>query len=152
MCEDNKWDEQKNKNRTKIVCMYVECRRVEARFKCYSKNTHYTHKLVYLLKFTWYYYTLPGTVVCVFFTLNRYFYPSTSSATSVRADSSILEEIHVLSSQSHATEILRCHVCSKHSIGQCNAMSPYWTLCQASNGSPLSSPASSHCLPASTSY
>ena len=31
--------------------------------------------------------------VCVFFTLNRSFYPSTSSATSIRADLSILEEI-----------------------------------------------------------
>ena len=45
--------------------------------------------------------------VCVFFTLNRSFYPSTSSTTSVRADSSILEEIQVLWSQSYATEILR---------------------------------------------
>ena len=39
--------------------------------------------------------------VCVFFT----FYPSTSSTTSVRADSSILEEIQVMWSQSYATEI-----------------------------------------------
>ena len=31
--------------------------------------------------------------VCVFFTLNRSFYRSTSSTTSVRADSSVLEEI-----------------------------------------------------------
>ena len=51
--------------------------------------------------------------MCVFFTLNRSFYPSTSSTTSVRADSSILlliEEIQVLWSQSYAIEILRCHV------------------------------------------
>ena len=43
--------------------------------------------------------------VCVFgfFTLNRSFYPSTSSTTSVRADSSILsiEKIRVMWSQSH---------------------------------------------------
>ena len=65
--------------------------------------------------------------VCVFFTLNRYFYPSTSSTTtSVRADSSILliEEIQVLLwSQSYATEILRCHVLYAVSTavsGQCN--------------------------------
>ena len=38
--------------------------------------------------------------VCVVFTLNRFFFPSTSSTTSVRADFSILEEI----------QILRCHV------------------------------------------
>ena len=49
--------------------------------------------------------------VCVFFILNHSFYPSTSSTTSVHADSSILEEIQVLLwSQSYATEILRCHV------------------------------------------
>ena len=50
--------------------------------------------------------------VCVLLTLNRSFYPSTSSTTSARADSSILEEIQVLWSPSYATEILRCHVCS----------------------------------------
>ena len=47
----------------------------------------------------------PFVCVCVrgvFFTLNRSFYPSTSSTTIVRADSSILEE----RSQSYATEIL----------------------------------------------
>ena len=66
------------------------------------------------------------SIVCMFFTLNRSFYPSTSSTISVRADSSILEEIQVMWSQSYATEILRCHVCSKHSSGQCNAMSSYW--------------------------
>ena len=43
--------------------------------------------------------------VCVFFTLNRSFYPSASSTTSVRADSSILEEIQVMWSQGYATEI-----------------------------------------------
>ena len=43
--------------------------------------------------------------VCVFFTLNRSFYPSTS-ITSVRADSLVLEEIQVMWSQSYATEIL----------------------------------------------
>ena len=48
---------------------------------------------------------------CVFFTLNRSFYPSTSCTTGVRADSSILEEIQVMWSQSYAAEILRCHVC-----------------------------------------
>ena len=37
--------------------------------------------------------------VCVFFTLNRYFYPSTSSTPSVRADSSNPRETHVLWSQ-----------------------------------------------------
>ena len=41
--------------------------------------------------------------VCVFFTLNRPFCPSTSGTTSVRADSSILEEIRVMLSQSYAT-------------------------------------------------
>ncbi len=46
----------------------------------------------------------------MFFTLNRSFYPSTFSTTSVRAGSSILEEIQVLWAQSYATEILRCHV------------------------------------------
>ena len=64
--------------------------------------------------------------VCVFFTLNRSFYPSTSSTTSVRADSPILEEIQVMWSQSYATEILGCHVCSKHCSGQCNAMPSYY--------------------------
>ena len=34
--------------------------------------------------------------VCVFFTINRSFSPSTSSTTSVRADSSILEDIQVI--------------------------------------------------------
>ena len=70
--------------------------------------------------------------VCVFFTLNRSFYPSTYSTTSGRADSSILEEIQVLWSQSYAVEILRCHVpgtwyqvCSKHCCGQCNPMSSW---------------------------
>ena len=53
---------------------------------------------------------------CVFFTLNRSLYPSTSCTTSVRADSIILliEEMQVPWSQSYATEILRCHVCNKH--------------------------------------
>ena len=37
-----------------------------------------------------------AAAVCVFFTLNRDFYPSTYSTTSVRADSSILEEIQAL--------------------------------------------------------
>ena len=36
------------------------------------------------------------SLVCVFLTLNRSFYPSTSSTTSVRPDSSILEEIQAL--------------------------------------------------------
>ena len=64
--------------------------------------------------------------VCVFFILNRSFYPSTSSTISVRDDSSILEEILVLLwSQSYATETLRCPVCSKHGSGQWNAMSAY---------------------------
>ena len=51
--------------------------------------------------------------------------PLTSSTTSVRADSSILEEMQVMWSQSYATEILRCHVCSMHCSGQCKAMSSY---------------------------
>ena len=34
--------------------------------------------------------------VCVFFTSNLSFYESTSSTTSVRVDSTILEEIHVM--------------------------------------------------------
>ena len=60
---------------------------------------------------------------CVFFTIiNRSFYPSTSGTTSVRAVSSILEEVQLLWSQRHATEILRCQVCSKDSCGQCNAL------------------------------
>ena len=71
---------------------------------------------------------VPG--MCVFFTLTRSFYPSTTSTTSVRADSSILEEIQVLWSQSYATEILRCHVCttivSTAVSGECNAMSSHW--------------------------
>ena len=52
---------------------------------------------------------------CVFFTLNRSLYPSTSSTTSVRALSTILErlEIQALWSQNYATEIP--HVCSKQS-------------------------------------
>ena len=71
---------------------------------------------------------LTASAVCVFFTLNRSFYPSTSSTTSVGADSSIVEEIQVLWPQSYAPEILRCHlpgtlVCSKHCSWQCNAMS-----------------------------
>ena len=45
--------------------------------------------------------------VCVFFTSNRSFYPSASSTTNVRADSSILEEIQGMWSQSYATEILQ---------------------------------------------
>ena len=65
---------------------------------------------------------VPGDV-CVFFKFNRSFYPSTSSTTSLRADSSILEDIKVLWSQSYATEILRCHVCSMHCSGPCKAMS-----------------------------
>ena len=51
--------------------------------------------------------------VCVFSTVNRSSYPSTSSATSVGADSSILsfimEDIQVLWAQSYTTEI-RSHV------------------------------------------
>ena len=64
--------------------------------------------------------------VCVLFTLNRSFCPSTSCTTSVRAESSILEEIQVMWSQSYATEIRLCPVSSKHSSGQCNAVSSYW--------------------------
>ena len=64
--------------------------------------------------------------------LNRSFYMSTSSTTSVRADSSalLIEEIQVLWSQSYATEILSCHVqvYSKHSSGQCNAMSSCYLI------------------------
>ena len=45
--------------------------------------------------------------------------------TSVRADSSILEDIQVMWSQSYATQILRCHIYSKHSSGQYNAMPSY---------------------------
>ena len=50
----------------------------------------------------------PHLSVCVLHNepLYEYFYPSTSSTTSARADSSILEEIQVLWSQSYATEIL----------------------------------------------
>ena len=40
---------------------------------------------------------------CVFFASNRYFYPSTSRTTSVRADSAILEEIQVRWSLNYAT-------------------------------------------------
>ena len=43
--------------------------------------------------YTWYVST------SVFFTLSRYFYPSTSSTTSVRADSSILERLTLLGLQ-----------------------------------------------------
>ena len=69
---------------------------------------------------------LPGApthlCVCSLFTFNRSFYPSTSSTTIDRYDSSILEEIQVLWSQSYATEILRCHVCSKSCSAVENAM------------------------------
>ena len=91
--------------------------------------------------------TWPGGLVCVFFTLNRYFYPSTSSTTSIRTDSSILEEIHIMWSQSYATEILRCHVCRKHSSG-CDTTTPVvpytwytsvsisWSSCRTMLGDP----------------
>ena len=67
--------------------------------------------------------------------LNRSFFPSTSSTTSVRADSSILlvEETQVMWSQHYARDtVLRCQLpgtCSKHSAvdnWQCNAMWSYW--------------------------
>ena len=46
------------------------------------------------------------------------------TTTSVRADSSILAEIHVVWSQNCATEILRCHVYAVSTISeQCNVMS-----------------------------
>ena len=82
-----------------------------------------------LRKFLEYYPPSPlknhSLCICVFFPLNRSFYPSTSSTTRVRADSSIVEETQVLWSQIYTAEILRCHVwhCSKHSDGQLNAMS-----------------------------
>ena len=63
--------------------------------------------------------------VCAFFTLPSYFHPSAFSTTSVRADSSILEDIQVMWPRYYSTEILRCQVCSKHS-GQFNVMSSYW--------------------------
>ena len=44
--------------------------------------------------------------MCVLFTLNRSFYPSTSSTTSARANASILEEMQVMWSQSYAKSIL----------------------------------------------
>ena len=53
--------------------------------------------------------------------LNRSFHPSSRTA-GVRADSSILEEIQVMWSQSYATEIIPSHVCRKHCSGQCNAL------------------------------
>ena len=59
-------------------------------------------------------YFCPGQRVCVLFTFNRSFYPSTFCTTSARAALSILEaEIQVMLSQSYATEILRCHVCRR---------------------------------------
>ena len=48
--------------------------------------------------------------VCMFLPLDRALYQSISSTTSVHADSSILEEVDVMWSQSCATEITRCHV------------------------------------------
>ena len=48
-----------------------------------------------------YYHSHPGKVVhgarvCVFLTLNRFFLPVDIRTTSVRADSSILGEVHVM--------------------------------------------------------
>ena len=47
-------------------------------------------------------------VMCVFFTVNRYFYPSTPSTPGVRADSSILSQGDTRSvvTKNYATEIL----------------------------------------------
>ena len=67
--------------------------------------------------------------MCVF-TLNRYFYLSTSSATSVRADSSVLEEIQALCAHKATPQryyVATYLVCPKHSSGQCNAMSHHHT-------------------------
>ena len=57
-----------------------------------------------LLGSPYYVYTIFRYLVCVFFTLNRSFYPSTSSKTSVRADSSILER-YVLRTSSVVTKL-----------------------------------------------
>jgi len=62
---------------------------------------------------------------CVFFTFNRSFYPSTSSTTSVRADSSILERYKLCGHKTTPQILHCCLVCSKQSR-QCNAMSLYW--------------------------
>ena len=77
--------------------------------------------------------------VCVFFTWNHYFCPSTSSTTSVRTDSSILEEIQVMCSHKGTPQryfVATYLVCSEHSSGQCNAMSSYWKR-QARHGHPM---------------
>ena len=71
--------------------------------------------------------------VCVFFTLHRYFYPSTSSTNNQRPcrESSILEEMHVPWPQNYATERdttyeVRCYACSinKHSSIDSSALLP----------------------------
>ena len=49
--------------------------------------------------------------VCLFFTLNRFFYPSVSSATSLRADASILERCKLFG---HKTTKQRYYVVKKY--------------------------------------
>ena len=84
-------------------------------------------------------YCIGGNVVslCVSFSSNRSFYPSTSSTTSVGTDSSIREEIITIINISSVVTKLRHRdttsprqtylvVSSKHSSsGHCNAMSPH---------------------------
>ena len=62
------------------VSVYVECRDIT------SVNTRKARIIVPSLVISC------STALCVFFTFNRYIYPSTSSTTSVRADSSIPDE------------------------------------------------------------
>ena len=69
--------------------------------------------------------TIPSSV-CVFFTLNRSLYPSTSSTTRVRADSPILQEIQVLRSRTYATGI---HVTCAVSTAVGNAKPCHHTTC-----------------------
>ena len=67
---------------------------------------------------------LPGICICVFVTLNRYFYPSTFSTTSARADSSILERYKLCG---HKTTPQRYYVATYAvGSGQCDDMSSYW--------------------------
>ena len=56
-------------------------------------------------------FSVSVSLVCVFFTLNRPFYPSASTTPRVRADSSP-GEIQALWSENHDTEILHCNAVS----------------------------------------